>query len=488
MATWRTVARRGDRGLGHDRQARAGRDEVADQADALDLDRHAQRQVLGRAPRHRPRPAAGCPPAGGSDRAARAPPAAPARARRDPDRPVAIRRAPRRAGARRQAACPSRARSRPRTRARARRPRPRDAPTRLRSAAATRPARRAAISATSGGTSHGLTVPTTPRVACPVSRPCSIDRSVRSASSSLRIARARSSTFTPNSVGTAPRRSRTSSCTPSSASSWRTCSDTLDCTVWRRSAAAVKDPSSATASRASSWRMSTESSGAVPAQCPDPAAGDAGRIGHIGMQIYAIASTPLTDRLVILFTRQVSVERGGRFPPPAPRSDHSPQRSGCHGRRDGLQLGLHRSTDVDRRGACHGQSRLFFAPPGERPEARAVREAQARAVCRSCAVLRRTAATGRVSTASTGSGVASPKKSAPPPASASTCPSAGSPGTPAATASPSPLATPETHASRRHVMSCRVTDTPQGVDLERLAALVRRARRRRERRAAHGRR
>ena len=37
--------------------------------------------------------------------------------------------------------------------------------------------------------------------------------------------------------------------------------------------------------------------------------------------------------------------------------------------------------------SCHGQSRLFFAPPGERPEARAVREAQARAVCRSCDVL-----------------------------------------------------------------------------------------------------
>ena len=58
-----------------------------------------------------------------------------------------------------------------------------------------------AISATSGGTSHGLTVPTTPSVAWPVCRPCSIERSRCSASSSLRIARARSSTFTPNSVG-----------------------------------------------------------------------------------------------------------------------------------------------------------------------------------------------------------------------------------------------------------------------------------------------
>jgi WhiB family redox-sensing transcriptional regulator len=37
--------------------------------------------------------------------------------------------------------------------------------------------------------------------------------------------------------------------------------------------------------------------------------------------------------------------------------------------------------------ACQGQSRLFFAPAGERPEARAVREASARTVCRSCPVL-----------------------------------------------------------------------------------------------------
>ena len=37
--------------------------------------------------------------------------------------------------------------------------------------------------------------------------------------------------------------------------------------------------------------------------------------------------------------------------------------------------------------ACKGQTRLFFAPAGERPEARAVREAQARNVCRSCEAL-----------------------------------------------------------------------------------------------------
>ena len=37
--------------------------------------------------------------------------------------------------------------------------------------------------------------------------------------------------------------------------------------------------------------------------------------------------------------------------------------------------------------ACSGQTTLFFAPPGERPESRAVREAQARMVCVRCPVL-----------------------------------------------------------------------------------------------------
>jgi WhiB family transcriptional regulator, redox-sensing transcriptional regulator len=40
-----------------------------------------------------------------------------------------------------------------------------------------------------------------------------------------------------------------------------------------------------------------------------------------------------------------------------------------------------------RHSACSGQTDLFFAPPGERPEARAVRESKARAVCSACAVL-----------------------------------------------------------------------------------------------------
>jgi WhiB family transcriptional regulator, redox-sensing transcriptional regulator len=37
--------------------------------------------------------------------------------------------------------------------------------------------------------------------------------------------------------------------------------------------------------------------------------------------------------------------------------------------------------------ACCGQTELFFAPAGERPEARTSRESKARAVCNSCAVI-----------------------------------------------------------------------------------------------------
>jgi WhiB family redox-sensing transcriptional regulator len=36
---------------------------------------------------------------------------------------------------------------------------------------------------------------------------------------------------------------------------------------------------------------------------------------------------------------------------------------------------------------CAGQTGLFFAPPGERPEARARREAKARQLCHICPVL-----------------------------------------------------------------------------------------------------
>ena len=37
--------------------------------------------------------------------------------------------------------------------------------------------------------------------------------------------------------------------------------------------------------------------------------------------------------------------------------------------------------------ACRGQNELFFAPAGERPETRAVREGKARTVCAGCPVL-----------------------------------------------------------------------------------------------------
>ena len=37
--------------------------------------------------------------------------------------------------------------------------------------------------------------------------------------------------------------------------------------------------------------------------------------------------------------------------------------------------------------ACRGQNDLFFAPAGERPETRNVREAKARAVCNTCVVI-----------------------------------------------------------------------------------------------------
>ncbi len=37
--------------------------------------------------------------------------------------------------------------------------------------------------------------------------------------------------------------------------------------------------------------------------------------------------------------------------------------------------------------ACRGQNDLFFAPAGERPETRSIREAKARAVCTTCTAM-----------------------------------------------------------------------------------------------------
>ena len=36
---------------------------------------------------------------------------------------------------------------------------------------------------------------------------------------------------------------------------------------------------------------------------------------------------------------------------------------------------------------CYGHTHVFFAPPGERPEAREVREAKARSICHTCPVM-----------------------------------------------------------------------------------------------------
>jgi WhiB family redox-sensing transcriptional regulator len=58
---------------------------------------------------------------------------------------------------------------------------------------------------------------------------------------------------------------------------------------------------------------------------------------------------------------------------------------------------LLQSADVGWRSTatCSGQTDLFFAPPGERPEARARREAKARQLCQICPVLEPCRAWGR---------------------------------------------------------------------------------------------
>ena len=88
----------------------------------------------------------------------------------------------------------------------------------------------------------------------------------------------------------------------------------------------------------------------------------------------------------------VQDDSGSRFPPPAPRIS----RASAHSR--GFPGVRHRTATVSSliftgpltwtgTAACRGQNDLFFAPAGERPETRNVREAKARAVCNDCAVL-----------------------------------------------------------------------------------------------------
>src|SRR5215468_10291982 len=82
--------------------------------------------------------------------------------------------------------------------------------------------------------------------------------------------------------------------------------------------------------------------------------------------------------------------RGSRFPPPPPSRVHHAQRPG------GRLVSITESVSSliftgpltwTGDAACQGQNELFFAPAGERPETRSVREAKARAICRTCCVM-----------------------------------------------------------------------------------------------------
>ena len=82
--------------------------------------------------------------------------------------------------------------------------------------------------------------------------------------------------------------------------------------------------------------------------------------------------------------------RGAGLPPPAPRSSWFTQSFGVEGYGGSTPVSV---TEIvsnlvfagpltwTDQAACRGQNELFFAPAGERPETRAVREDKARAVC-----------------------------------------------------------------------------------------------------------
>ena len=85
------------------------------------------------------------------------------------------------------------------------------------------------------------------------------------------------------------------------------------------------------------------------------------------------------------------IASGSRFPPPTPRISRSFQRT--HG---GARVSATETVSSliftgpltwTGTAACRGQNDLFFAPAGERPETRNVREAKARAVCNTCVVM-----------------------------------------------------------------------------------------------------
>lgn len=52
-----------------------------------------------------------------------------------------------------------------------------------------------------------------------------------------------------------------------------------------------------------------------------------------------------------------------------------------------LRSRFHNTVEWQSSGSCAGQTDLFFAPPGERPEARARREAKAVQLCHICPVV-----------------------------------------------------------------------------------------------------
>ncbi len=121
-----------------------------------------------------------------------------------------------------------------------------------------------------------------------------------------------SSTTWPDSVGVAPERPRASSVTPSSASSWRTCSETFDCTVRSMSAAAVNVPSSSIAISVSRWRSSMAASSSSAASAADTL-----RANRI-CAIEPIIPTCWTDQRRVL--PWCAGRIGEPVPPPAPRS------------------------------------------------------------------------------------------------------------------------------------------------------------------------
>ncbi len=84
-------------------------------------------------------------------------------------------------------------------------------------------------------------------------------------------------------------------------------------------------------------------------------------------------------------------DSGSRFPPPAPRISRFRALTGVFL----VSVATDSVSSLIFTGpltwtgtaACRGQNDLFFAPAGERPETRNVREAKARAVCNTCVVL-----------------------------------------------------------------------------------------------------